>query len=201
MSSFEVLGSGAFVVRGLLDAAWCEETIRRAEAIGFYEAPVNGRGGEQRIASVRNNDRVMIDDVEEAARLWGLIGEQLTPPWRRAPGLILGEPGAELVVAGLNERLRIYRYHPGQYFKPHKDGRFVRDNGEVSMLTVLCFLNEVEEGGQTRLWLEREPTDVTPHPGDVLIFDHSLLHEGRHVARGSKYVLRTDVMYRLERRP
>ena len=36
---------------------------------------------------------------------------------------------------------------------------------------------------------------VVPEVGDVLIFDHSLLHEGAAVTRGVKYAVRTDVMY------
>jgi hypothetical protein len=36
---------------------------------------------------------------------------------------------------------------------------------------------------------------VAPEAGDVLVFDHQLLHEGAEVTRGVKYACRTDVMY------
>jgi len=43
---------------------------------------------------------------------------------------------------------------------------------------------------------------VAPETGAVLVFYHSHplspLHEGSTVAKGSKYVLRSDIMYRQE---
>lgn len=36
---------------------------------------------------------------------------------------------------------------------------------------------------------------VRAQAGDVLIFDHRLLHEGAAVTSGVKYAVRTDVMY------
>jgi hypothetical protein len=40
---------------------------------------------------------------------------------------------------------------------------------------------------------------VTPTAGKALVFYHYLLHEGAAVTAGRKYVLRTDVMYRVGR--
>lgn len=35
------------------------------------------------------------------------------------------------------------RYNPGEYFKPHFDGSYMRTNGDVSYITVQIYLNEV----------------------------------------------------------
>ncbi len=44
--------------------------------------------------------------------------------------------------AGLNERLRLYRYDVGQKFDWHRDGCFERDNGERSQFTFMIYLND-----------------------------------------------------------
>ena len=41
-----------------------------------------------------------------------------------------------------------------------------------------------------------EPLRVVPRRGMVLLFQHRLRHQGAPVLRGTKHVLRTDVMYR-----
>ena len=37
---------------------------------------------------------------------------------------------------------------------------------------------------------------VTPKTGTALLFNHDTLHEGQPATAGSKYILRTEVMYR-----
>ena len=45
-------------------------------------------------------------------------------------------------------------------------------------------------------WDEEKYLDVEPKVGRVLIFQHrNLLHSGDDVIRGTKYTLRTDLMY------
>ena len=98
------------------------------------------------------------------------------------------------MVCGANERLRCYRYEAGQYFAPHFDGAFRRSRDEVSLLTLIVYLNECPGGGATNFpGLERT---VTPKPGRALLFNHHLLHEGAVVTQGLKYAVRSDVMYR-----
>ena len=37
---------------------------------------------------------------------------------------------------------------------------------------------------------------VTPRTGTALIFNHDTLHEGEPVTMGTKYIIRTEIMYR-----
>jgi hypothetical protein len=94
-------------------------------------------------------------------------------------------------VIGLNERFRFYRYDPGERFAPHTDGCFRRNNGQESLLTIMIYLNEGCEGGETNFG----DVQIVPKAGMALIFDHYLLNEGAAVLSGRKYVLRSDVMY------
>ena len=38
--------------------------------------------------------------------------------------------------------------------------------------------------------------EIKPVKGQILVFDHNILHSGEPVIEGCKYVLRTDVIYK-----
>jgi hypothetical protein len=97
------------------------------------------------------------------------------------------------VAAGLNERFRVYRYVPGQYFRWHLDGAFQRASNEHSRFTVLIYRNDDFAGSTTDF---HDGPSVVPVAGTALIFSHAQLHQGASPTRGCKYVLRTDIMYR-----
>jgi predicted 2-oxoglutarate/Fe(II)-dependent dioxygenase YbiX len=99
----------------------------------------------------------------------------------------------------VRDRLRFYRYDPGQRFDWHEDGYFERTTGERSQFTFMVYLNEDFTGGGTsfvdpygRLF---DPFTVTPRTGSALLFYHHLTHRSDRVEAGRKYVLRTDVVY------
>jgi len=104
---------------------------------------------------------------------------------------------------GMNECLRISRYDTGGHFAMHRDGPFVLNDDTRSIFTVLCYLNEDFKGGATVF--EKTDADgssrmgemevVEPRTGSALVFTHDARHEGRQVFEGSKYVLRTDLMF------
>lgn len=172
----------AFTLSGVLDAAACAALIARIEALGPSAAPITTVAGPVMRAEVRNNERVMFDDVALAAALFDRVAAAL-------PATVCG-----LRACGVNERFRGYRYTPGQRFAPHYDGAFVRDARERSQLTFMIYLNDGFTGGATTFldWGVR----AIPRTGDALLFQHYLLHEGSEVERGTKYVLRSDVMFR-----
>jgi predicted 2-oxoglutarate/Fe(II)-dependent dioxygenase YbiX len=172
----------AFVVPGVLSPAECAALVARIEALGPAVAPITRPEGPVLDLGTRNNARVMFDDPDLAALLWGRVRA-------RVPAELL-----RMRAVGANERFRGYRYHPGQRFAPHYDGSFVRSDEERSLLTLMVYLNEGFEGGETAL-LDLDET-VVPRAGAALLFQHPILHEGCAVTRGVKYALRTDVMYR-----
>jgi len=173
------VADGVYTLPDLLSADECEEYIAMSERAGYGAAPISAFGGEVMRPDVRNNARVMLDDEKIAASLWERIKSEV-------PMFLNGRQAI-----GLNERLRFYRYDPGQQFATHMDGSFVRQNGERSLLTFMVYLNDVFEGGET-VFIE---TTVRPQKGMGLIFQHALVHEGASVISGRKYVLRSDVMY------
>ena len=94
------------------------------------------------------------------------------------------------------------------YTAPHQDIQYTRGPefgpkaGEASYVTVQLYLNDRFKGGTTRFLCGsvKKPSksryyDVKPKVGSVLIFDHDILHEGSEVKNGTKYSVRTDIMY------
>ena len=74
------------------------------------------------------------------------------------------------------------RYTPGQRFSWHADAPFARENGELSLLTFMIYLNDGYEGGATRF----ESSLVAGKLGTALLFEHGLIHEGAEVTAGVK---------------
>lgn len=165
----------------------CDELIERIEAEKPAAAPIlMGGGREVMRPDVRNNERVIFDDAELAQRLFARTREAV--PERLEEGLLVG----------FNERFRGYRYRRGQRFAPHFDGSYFRPErglfAEGSQLSILFYLNSDFSGGETQI-LDYELV-IQPRRGSMLAFAHCMLHEGCMVRSGTKYVLRTDAMYR-----
>lgn len=171
-----------FTIPEFMTPAACDAWIAETEAVGFDEAPVTTFGGPVLLPEVRNNTRVMIDDVPRAAALWDRLRPYVTAH---------DHPNGLFRPVGLNERLRFYRYTPGQVFRWHRDGSFARPSGEHSRLTFMVYLDDDFEGGAT----EFTDAAVAPRRGMALVFSHGLRHQGAVVTRGVKHVLRSDVMF------
>ena len=178
MAGWQVLTDRVFQVPGALTATDCAALMALAQAHGFEAAQVRAEAGTRAMPQVRNNQRAQLPAPDWVARLW-----QLLQTWP-LPTLQGQRP------VGLPRDLRFYAYAPGQRFKMHKDGPW-REDGRVSQLTLLVYLNDGFEGGAT----DFRDFAVVPRTGDALLFVHDTWHEGQAVTRGHKYVLRSDVMY------
>lgn len=130
----------------------------------------------------RNQDRVIKDDPDLAEDLF----RRLRPH--------LQEQIDALKLVGVNERLRMYRYRSGQKFEAHMDHWYRPSEHQVTLHTILVYLNDDFEGGETRFFEQTEQT-IIPKRGMVAIFQHKIRHEGCLVRRGFKYAIRSDVIY------
>lgn len=171
-----------FTIDNFWSAELCNDYILKSEAIGYEPATVETEKGQRVIETVRNNNRIIFTDFELANNLW----ERLEP---LAPARI----GISKAI-GLNERFRFYKYQPGQQFRKHFDQSFIRNDVEASYYTFMIYLNDDYEGGETTF----NELPIQPRQGMALVFKHDLEHAGNSVTKGIKYVLRTDIMFRLE---
>ena len=123
---------------------------------------------------------------------------------------------------GLNESWRFIRYRSGGHLSPHVDGSYVESTERRTMFTCNIYLNELQEeqAGETvfcardqRLQLEEDEETSTkryaadmdgvtakirPQAGHALIFQQApfeILHAGRPVRKGLKFLARSDIMY------
>jgi len=206
---------GAFIINDVFEPAECQSLIKAAENVGLEpDEPIAGSATE--LTSVLAHNLIWLADKEFLAILYGRIRDFM-------PQSIQG--GA---VQGINARFRIYRYRSGALYRPHIDGAwpasaldetttppsYIYDSDPTvySRLTLLIYLNDNFDGGCTTFFLPSstmgvlEARPVKPCTGTVCVFPHgaaigSLLHEGSGVVgAGSKYVIRTEVLYEVDRK-
>jgi len=175
------LAKNIYLIENFWSTETCDEFIRKSEAQGYEAATIQTDNGPRLVDHIRNNNRVISKDFALAESLW----QQLAP---YAPQQ-LGESHA----FGLNELFRFYKYQPGQQFRKHRDQSYIRNSTEASYFTFMIYLNDDFEGGTTTF----DKLEVVPKKGAALIFYHYLEHAGSEVVRGTKYVLRTDIMFRI----
>ncbi|KAI4097217.1 MAG: hypothetical protein LQ344_000627 [Seirophora lacunosa] len=203
----EYKGLYAVVLDNAFSSAECEDLLHAAEAQtgGKWEqAMINvGRGRQQLITDSRDCGRIIWDDTGIVTKIWDRVKDCVPEIWRlngmaHVTGYGPVKRGETLIMSRLNERMRFLKYTEGQYFRR-----------EISYYTLHLYLNEPQsaapgertEGGATRFhsmdWDEEKFLDVEPRVGRVLIFQHrNLLHSGDDVVKGTKYTLRTDLMYK-----
>ena len=181
MKKVSITGEQLFLIDDFLTQEECTDLILRSEQHGYEEAKVQIDGQQLMMKTIRNNTRILWKDEQLQAFIW----ERFLP---------FAVQGSETcTVSGLNELFRFYKYESGQRFKKHRDGSFKRSDREFSCYTLLIYLNDNFTGGETTF----EHCSVKPVMGRAVVFLHELKHSGEPVTDGSKYVLRTDVMYQM----
>lgn len=170
-----------FVLHNFWSKQRCEEFMESIKAKNFEKATINTGMGARVVDHIRNNERLMYKDYNLADELWNVLQPYVVTPY------------GDSTAIGLNEMIRIYKYSAGQVFKRHRDESYRRSRQEASFFTFMVYLNDGYKGGETSF----QKASVVPKQGSALIFPHHLLHEGDEVTEGEKYVLRTDIMYRL----
>ncbi|KAG5658112.1 hypothetical protein KAF25_007063 [Fusarium avenaceum] len=213
-------GHTAIVLDNVLTPDECRELISLAEASvpradesasAWRPALVSaGPGVESHAPGYRESDRIIWDQQTIVDRLWERCA--LSEGLRDLLAAVPPQPylgSGKWVFSRFNNRMRFLKYSPGQFFKPHCDGSYYYTEGPgtefETYYTVHLYLNDsVEndptaelEGGATS-FLDRKDNrvDVNPKAGSVLIFQHDgLYHEGALVKKGTKYTMRTDILY------
>jgi prolyl 4-hydroxylase len=159
----------------------CERYVERLRSSPVERAPVITEHGVGLDLAVRNNTRFMWDSPDEAGQLLAAISD-------RVPSRLAG-----LARIGANPRLRLYRYGPGEKHGTHWDTVVEFERGASSLLTLVIYLNDGFEGGETDF--SELGLRVTPRRGRALLFQHRILHTATAVRSGEKFVLRTDIVY------
>jgi hypothetical protein len=171
-----------FTIDNFWTKTQCGDFIASSELIGYEPATIETETGQRIVKTVRNNNRVIYKNAILADTVW----EQLKPFAEYQIG--------NSTAVGLNELFRFYKYEAGQDFKKHRDQSYIRSDIEASYFTFMIYLNDNYTGGSTIF----NDLVIQPKLGTALVFFHDLEHEGSAVIQGIKYVLRSDIMYRLD---
>jgi prolyl 4-hydroxylase len=153
----------------------CNSLISLAESKGFEKAPFNNSLNSE----IRKSSRVIITDIDLADKLYERIKEYIPS-------------------GTINPYFRFLKYTKGDEFKPHTDGQYYdKQSNTISKLTLLIYLNEDYKGGYTTLNKDNNWCSITPKAGKILLQDQRILHAVFPLEEGVKYVIRTDIMYKV----
>jgi len=184
----------AFALHGLLSADEASGYATAAEASGFKESDVN----QEFPAEMRNNSRLIHFSDALASALWYRL-----KPLLMHKDIYLMQPmgfcaEGRWKPVSVNPCFRISRYQAGEHFTAHRDGMYVNEDGESSIYSLVLYLNDNFEGGELKLLGQADaaPYVFKPRAGSAVLFPHDLLHEAGAVKAGTKYVARTEIMFR-----
>lgn len=188
----------------------CAKYVNFLRSLPLTTTPGKPKKGD----AVRVNDRFQIDDPVFAEHLWSQTSLKSLVENAEIDGESLDDQAKKDLwggeVLGLNPNIRIYRYTPGQFFDQHYDDANVitHPKGPArTTWTLLLYLTSPVtgcEGGETVFYPEpASKRDPTPEPvvaelevGMALLHRHGnecMLHEGREVKSGEKWVIRSDL--------
>ena len=186
------------IIRNLFTSKLCKDYVAFLSSLPLTTTPGKPKRGE----ATRVNDRFQIDDPAFAKRLW----EQT--PLAHLVRTYEDQSAWKGDVIGLNPNIRIYRYRSGQFFDQHYDESnrllFGPEKTPARTTWTLLIYLTMCEGGETVFYPEPEGrNETTPDPiivgmevGMALLHDHDdcMLHEGKEVKSGEKWVLRSDLV-------
>lgn len=217
-------GHRVFTLDPLLTEKECKMFIAMGEERGFKKSSVSG-GGHGRTGNEDpvTSSYAVLDDFDTATLLWNRCKAFIPPTVDHLAKNPHFAPKQGWKPHSVCPRLRLYRYGPGDSFPEHIDYKtrktdVLEDGTRVvyqSVYTMLIYLNEEFEGGKTGYWpdhagihcrflrkeeqqhdsVKAHQVSVTPTTGLDVLQDQNILHEGLPVKQGTKYILRTDVIF------
>jgi len=209
----EMLPNQVLIISRFWTTTLCTQYVSFLSALPLTTTPGKPKKGN----AVRVNDRFQVDDPAFAEQLWSGTALQELVERLTIDGRALDADETKKLwggeVLGLNSNIRVYRYSKGQFFDQHFD-----DSNNIvfpgtppvpakTTWTLLLYLTSPAtgcQGGETVFYPEApSKREAAPLPvvadlevGLALLHRHGrdcLLHEGREVTEGEKWVIRSDL--------
>jgi hypothetical protein len=174
-----------FVIENVLTPEEAKWIVERGENLGFEPATVY---------SVELDDNVIRKDIRDNFRILEQFPALAKRVFEAVKHLLPQEIDNKKVKCFFH-LFRYYKYNVGNNFAPHVDHTVYDEalDGTESRFTFILYLNEEFEGGQTGF--PKLDFQIQPKVGSALAFRHENEHTGMGVTKGTKYVIRTDLMY------
>ena len=167
----------------------CKKIIEISETIGYEKASLFDRNGKQFFYTyIRDSLRCIIDDSQFALTLEQRIQHLIPNEYRGKK------------YHSINPRFRFLKYNEiTHHFTPHQDCCYSTDK-IMSMITILIYLNNDYIGARTSLNKDIKTIigEIEPKPGLVYLMDQDILHSVPNLISGTKYVIRTELMYEIK---
>ncbi|KAF7295037.1 Fe2OG dioxygenase domain-containing protein [Mycena indigotica] len=192
-----VLDNQILVIDNILSVAECKAFVKHIDSLPLELTPPKKRGEAE-----RHNHRISVTSKDFAVKLFSVLEPHLPLflPMR-------GKKGAARAAHSCNSNIRMYKYDASQYFgqvgQPHYDDdckdALTGDKSEWTLLIYLTGCEDGVEGGETVFYQGKQAVKPPLTRGTALLHRHGrecLLHEGSSVLKGTKYVLRSDIMFR-----
>ncbi|KAH7889467.1 hypothetical protein F5I97DRAFT_1934365 [Phlebopus sp. FC_14] len=200
-----VLEDQIIVIDDFLSAEECKRFVKFIDELPLELTPSKKKGEAERL-----NYRFSVTSLSFAQELHGLLLPHLPSfprplPLRRRNRE--DDNSQPRLPHSCNSNIRMYKYTPSQHFGPHYDDSVKEaSTGAKSEWTLLVYLTGAQdgvEGGETMFYKDekgqrRETIAVPLTRGTALLHRHGnecLLHEGSLVREGTKYILRSDLMF------
>eukprot|EP00759_Apiculatamorpha_spiralis_P030002 PhF_6_TR31847/c0_g1_i13/m.47185 len=203
VKSEDINPSTLFVIEDALTTEECDRLI--SQTSGYVE-DVSGIFPN----TYRRADRALLRSHMLAKDIFDRVAPHLCREdiYHRTP-MCFGHEGVWFP-ASCNECIKLSRYDRGGLFTDHRDGPWIPREDHASMYTVVMYLNDDFEGGETVFTLnhdvrsvvgaprtcKREEVTVQPKRGSIVVFNHELQHRGNVVLSGTKYIMRTELIFR-----
>ena len=193
----ELHPSTVWTVPNFLSQAECSKWIDFCETSGGFEYTAHPASS---FIAHRECYRMQQSNAIELSRILYLRLVGLLPRLQRELTPLFPK-NLRYVPVGFNPNIRLYKYIKGHSFGKHVDGSNEVDDMGQTEITVLVYLSSCK-GGATRFYpvpgRTKKSFAFDPEPGTMLLHvhgDNCLEHEAEEVLGGTKYVLRTDIVF------
>ena len=164
----------------------CNKLIKISEQNGYENASLFEKNGKKIFYNdIRNGLRCVIDDINLASIIEQRISHIIPQEYKGKK------------YHSINTRFRFLKYNDSEhYFKPHTDGCYSTDK-IMSMITILIYLNDDYVGTKTSIHKDLKTIigEIEPNVGLIYLMDQNILHIVPNLISGTKYVIRTELMY------
>jgi len=166
--------SNIWLINNLLTETECNYLIFRAKEKVFRNA-INGE------KHGRFNDETFINNNS----ILKLIRLRLLNTFKN-------HSRATFSIQNTTEVLEFYRYKKGDFVSPHSDTPIQVSENSKSNYTLVIYLNEGFEGGET--FFRMNDLKLKANRGGAVLFDQNLIHGSSKIINGEKYILRLSIL-------
>jgi hypothetical protein len=166
--------SNIWLINNLLTETECRYLILKTREKGFKSALNGEKHGRFNEETFINNSNIL-----KLIRL-------------RLLNVFNNHSEATFSIQNTTEVLEFYRYKKGDFVSPHSDTPIQVSESNKSNYTLVIYLNEGFEGGET--FFRLNDLKIKTNQGSAVLFDQNLIHGGSKIIEGEKYILRLCIL-------